>query len=206
MSDFKRFNKYMVFKRKDLWVLSQEQRTQLGEISRAVRQYRAGRGKGDMECVVVEHDWPMYEATWAAIEAYVNSLSPDPQEAAIKDTIAKIELGDTLTKVVSSSLTTDPTDPELGHGADTAPVPQNKKYLVLSEAERKKGFIRPYRDAYMHSACGAVTTMGRALSETYAREPKFYGSTYCCNCAMHRPVSEFHWYEMDGTVGPVVGT
>lgn len=105
-----------------------------------------------------------------------------------------------------SILTEDPNDPDLGHGADSTPTPQNKKYLVLSEAERAKGFTRPYRDAYHHSTCGTITTMGRGLSETYAREPKFYGSTYCVHCGMHRPVGEFRWYEMDGSIGPVVGS
>lgn len=41
--------------------------------------------------------------------------------------------------------------------------------------------------------CGSVTTMGRALSETYARDPGFYGATFCCNCNRHLPVSEFVW-------------
>lgn len=94
-------------------------------------------------------------------------------------------------------LTTDPDDPRLGHGSDSVPVPQSEVYLVLSEEERAKGFVRPYRDAYKHRTCGSVTIMGRALSETYARNPHFYGSTYCCTCAMHRPVDEFTW-EADG--------
>lgn len=110
---------------------------------------------------------------------------------------------------VSDRLTTDPSDPRLTRGNDDKPVPQAEVYLVLSEEERGKGFVRPYRDAYIHDAgdapCGTVTTMGRALSETYARDPKFYGGTYCVRCQMHRPVGEFHWYEMDGRVGPVVG-
>jgi hypothetical protein len=103
------------------------------------------------------------------------------------------------------SLTTDPNDPRLTRGVDKSPVPQAPVYLILSDAERAKGFVRPYRDAYKHRTCGTVTTMGRSLSETYARDPKFYGSTYCCQCQMHRPVSEFNWYEMDGSVGPTVG-
>ena len=49
------------------------------------------------------------------------------------------------------SLTTDPNDPDIkGGSADTEPVPQNKKYLVLPEAERAKGFVRPLRDTYVH--------------------------------------------------------
>lgn len=90
-------------------------------------------------------------------------------------------------------LTTDPRDPRLGHGSNTEPVPQNEVYLVLSEEERAKGWVRPYRDAYRHDTCGGVTTMGRALSETYARDPSFHGATYCVRCQKHRPVSEFTW-------------
>lgn len=41
--------------------------------------------------------------------------------------------------------------------------------------------------------CGAVTTMGRALSETYARDPKFYGATFCVNCNAHYLVDQFVW-------------
>lgn len=98
-----------------------------------------------------------------------------------------------------SDLVTDPSDPRLGHGFDPierGPVPQNKAYLVLSEEERAKGFVRPVRTAYLHKACGTVTTMSKPLAETYARQPTFYGSTYCCACRLHRPLSEFTW---DGT-------
>ncbi len=98
-------------------------------------------------------------------------------------------------------LTTDPNDPRLGHGVDEAPRPQEGVYLVLSEEERSKGFVRPYRDSYIHATCGTETIMGRALSETYARNPKFYGATYCVHCQMHRPVSEFHWTADDEVVG-----
>ena len=99
-------------------------------------------------------------------------------------------------------LTTDPNHPDLGRGVDSQPVDQNKTYLVLSEEERAKGFIRPVRKSYVHKTCGSVTTMGSALAETYARQPDFYGSTYCCVCRMHKPVEEFVW---DGT-NVVVGT
>ena len=154
-----------------------------------------------------------------------------------------------LTKVapLGTSHTTDPNDPALGHGADIAPVSQHEKYLVLSEDERAKGFVRPVRTSYMHigrpgprfalqeltaeqrerygdkyvkyeqypegedaigrywtqqqldtvdKGCGAITTMGLAIAETYAANPSFYGSTYCCSCRMHKPVGqdgEFVW-------------
>ncbi len=47
------------------------------------------------------------------------------------------------------SLTTDPHDPKLKEGQKN-PTGQHSVYLVLSEEERAKGFVRPYRDAYVH--------------------------------------------------------
>lgn len=99
------------------------------------------------------------------------------------------------------SLTTDPNDKELGYGVDKEPIDQHKKYLVLSEEERAKGFVRPVRRTYVHDKCKVATSMGVALAETYAREPKFYGSTYCISCRMHLPVAEFKWDD-----GEVVGS
>jgi hypothetical protein len=96
------------------------------------------------------------------------------------------------------SLTSDPHDPDLH---TTLPNGQMKAYLVLSEEERAKGFVRPVRTAYLHTKCGCVTTMGMALSETYARDPAFYGSTYCVKCGTHSPVAEFRWDEDGQTVG-----
>lgn len=106
-------------------------------------------------------------------------------------------------KIPLVGLTTDPADPRLGHGVDRAPTMQHAVYLVLSEEERAKGFTRPLRRKYKHvtgeHACGVVTTMGLALCETYARDPKFYGATYCVGCGKHLAVSEFIWDE-DGVV------
>lgn len=65
------------------------------------------------------------------------------------------------------------------------PDGQQEKYLVLSEEERAKGFVRPVRRTYKHLACGTTTTMGQALAETYARDPKFYSGTFCCTCRNH---------------------
>lgn len=48
--------------------------------------------------------------------------------------------------------------------------------------------------------CGSSTTMGPALAETYAVNPKFYGSTFCCGCNIHIPVEQFVW-EDDTIVG-----
>lgn len=148
----------------------------------------------------------------------------------------------------SASLTTDPGDPRLTHGVDPKPVEQAQVYLVLSEEERARGFVRPVRRGYVHvgppgpqfpvrdltsdetvrwpdylkfedyprghrgsasgrfwtqaqlaqvgKGCKSLTTMGQALAETWARDPKFYGATYCCHCSKHLAVEEFVW---DGT-------
>lgn len=100
-------------------------------------------------------------------------------------------------------LTDDPGDPRLTHGPDSAPTDQAEVYLVLSDADRAQGYVRPVRTSYRHDVpgCGAVTTMARPIAETYARDPAFYGATYCCACRMHRPVGptgEFVW-DADGT-------
>ncbi len=146
-------------------------------------------------------------------------------------------------------VTTNPDDPRLGHGVDEHPTQQNEVYLVLSDEERAKGFVRPVRHAYRHTGlqvfnvfrdltdeeqdtfgdhfakfevypenakgpgrfwtqdeldrlnagCNTVTSMNQAIAETYARNPTFYGSTWCMECRKHLPVAEFVWVE-DGTV------
>lgn len=151
-----------------------------------------------------------------------------------------------------SGVTSDPTDPRLGRGIDKKPVQQHEVYLVLSDEERAKGFVRPVRRSYLHvgiagpkyplrdltaeeleqhaahgyakyevypagespvvgrywtqaqldsvgKGCGTLTTMGQALAETYAREPGFYGATYCCGCGMHLKVGEDGEFVWDGT-------
>jgi len=99
------------------------------------------------------------------------------------------------------SLTTDPTNPDLGYGGNEKPVPQNKVYLVLSDEEKAKGFIRPVRELYLHTVCRTTTRMHISIAETYARDPKFYGYTYCISCKKHLPVSEFVWEGTDELVG-----
>lgn len=88
-------------------------------------------------------------------------------------------------------ITSDPSDPRLTRGADDEPTEQAPVYLVLSDAERARGFVRPLRTSYVHEFCGVVTTMNVAIAETYAREPHFYGATFCVHCSTHRPVGEF---------------
>lgn len=99
-------------------------------------------------------------------------------------------------------VTDDPNHPYL---REPGPDGQHWFYLVLSDEERAKGFVRPLRHAYVHDTCGAVTHMGTAIAETYARDPQFYGRTYCVACKDHFPVGEdgeFHW---DGPYDAVTG-
>lgn len=128
----------------------------------------------------------------------------------------------------------------------------HKDYWVLPEEDRKKGWVRPFRNTYLHvgirpvyatrdlsikehqdydqfgyvayepyprnpdkggslgkywtakdlkSGCQGKTSMGRALAETYARDPKYYGSTFCCHCRTHHKVEEFVWVGTDERVG-----
>jgi hypothetical protein len=86
-------------------------------------------------------------------------------------------------------LTTDRNDPGL---REIKPDGQQEAYLVLSEEERRKGFVRPVRYRYKHLKCGGVTTMGAALSETYAARPKFYGGTMCVHCGTHFHLQRFN--------------
>lgn len=83
------------------------------------------------------------------------------------------------------------------------PDGQQKDYVVLCEEERRKGFVRPVRRSYVHTRCGTVTTMGLALAETYARDPNFYGATFCAGCGAHFRVGEDGEFTWDGTTEKV---
>lgn len=102
---------------------------------------------------------------------------------------------------VVSALTSDPTNPALNVPRNPEGSGQNNVYLVLSDAELSKGFVRPYRSSYRHLVCGSVTTMGIKVAETYAADPKFYGSTFCDKCGNHFPVQFFSWTEDNQIVG-----
>lgn len=78
---------------------------------------------------------------------------------------------------------------------------QQKGYVVLSEEERAKGFVRPYREKYVHKVCGVETKMSASIAETYARDPSFYGGTFCVGCRTHFPLDQFVWSGTDEQVG-----
>ena len=124
-------------------------------------------------------------------------------EQAKRESAAAIPVDRSLIQLASGGPVTE------GHREIDATSGQQKAYVVLTAHERAKGFVRPVRDAYRHSNCGAITTMSRAIAETYARDPGFYSGTFCTTCRSHFPVGdhgEFTWYEDDGSEGPKVGT
>lgn len=52
--------------------------------------------------------------------------------------------------------------------------------------------------------CGVKTGMPNSIAETYAREPGYYGSTFCCGCNKYLPVGadgEFVWSGTNERVG-----
>jgi len=105
----------------------------------------------------------------------------------------------------SSQVLTDGSPVTPDHTEITASGMQ-KAYVVLSDAERAKGFVRPVRRSYRHTKCGGVTSMGQKIAETYARDPKFYGGTFCCNCGAHfdlviKGEPQFTWIDDDSAVG-----
>lgn len=78
-----------------------------------------------------------------------------------------------------------------------------KGYVVLSDEERAKGFMRPVRRSYRHLKCNNVTTMHQSIAETYARNPAFYSGTFCVACGAHFPVGETGEFVWEGTVEKV---
>lgn len=92
----------------------------------------------------------------------------------------------------------EPTEPM------SSPVPnmdkkadgQHVDHWVLPKEERAKGYIRPVRLVYIHEKCGGETRMPQGCAETYARQPSYYSSTFCCTCGEYFPVGadgEFVW-------------
>ena len=158
------------------------------------------------------------------------------------------------------SLTTDRNNPGLNKVKENG---QQEAYIILSDEERAKGFVRPVRQSYVHigralshfmginriltnderaqypnknyvavmtvmvnedgsfkggayvtqeeidawkagirvGGCGESTKMATAIAETYARNPKFYGATFCVCCGKHLPVGEFVWEGTNEEVG-----
>jgi hypothetical protein len=80
MSDFNREDRYFVFKRSDV---PPSALAMMEHMRRTADLIRATKGKPSLVCVVVESDWPEYEATWKMIEDRVTGKpSPQAQMAA----------------------------------------------------------------------------------------------------------------------------
>jgi len=94
----------------------------------------------------------------------------------------------------------DPNDPK---HRETLPNGQQKDYIVLSADERARGFVRPVRTKYTHVTCGTVTRMSQAIAETYARDPTFYGGTFCVACGQHFPLVKYGKDPDDPNAEPV---
>ncbi len=96
---------------------------------------------------------------------------------------------------MSDQMLTDgsPVPADRSHTQINPATGQQRGYIVLTPEERAKGWVKPYRDSYIHEKCGVLTCMGRALSETYARDPYFYSGTFCVGCSAHFPLDQFHW-------------
>lgn len=113
---------------------------------------------------------------------------------------------------LKASATTDGQPPRPGYENAGAPAPinpstgQHEAYWVLSAEERAKGFVRPVRTTYVHLKCGCQTRMGLAIAETYARDPKYYGCTFCVRCQGHFPVGEEGEFTWNDGSGQKVGT
>lgn len=71
-----RENRYLVVKRKDICsYLTKAEESQLALLTEKVAKGRKLDGKQDLNCVVVESDWPEFEPVWKMIENRVKALS-----------------------------------------------------------------------------------------------------------------------------------
>lgn len=75
-------------------------------------------------------------------------------------------------------------------------------YIAFEEYVPPQGSVvgRFWTEAQLKTGCGQRTSMSDSIAETYARDPKFYGSTFCSYCRVHKPVGEFVWVNAEGRV------
>ena len=101
--------------------------------------------------------------------------------------------------LVRDTQTGAPTEEKLADG-------QFADHYVLCAEDLAKGYVEPYRESYIHETCGGLTTMPRACSETYAVQPDYYGSTFCCTCGGYFPVGANGQFVWDTKDNQKVGT
>jgi hypothetical protein len=78
---------------------------------------------------------------------------------------------------------------------------------VAYEAYPEGGALtgRYWTQKQLDSGCGgSITSMPRPIAETIARQPDFYGGTFCCRCGDYFPIGEageFVWLDDESRVG-----
>lgn len=80
------------------------------------------------------------------------------------------------------------------------PDGQYERHPEIPQEERRD-LKRPVRRSYKHLKCGGVTTMPQGIAETYAKNPTFYGSTFCATCGDYFRVGDqglFVWVGENG--------
>jgi hypothetical protein len=89
----------------------------------------------------------------------------------------------------------DLTDEERESYGDTGYL----KYELYPEGYRGSSVGRFWTQAQLDKGgkgCGELTTMPGSCAATYAVQPEYYGSTFCCGCGAYFPVGqdgEFVW-------------
>ena len=96
-----------------------------------------------------------------------------------------------------TDITTDPNDPRLTHGNDDVPVPQAEAYLVLSEEEREKGFVRRYRDTYVHVGNKPKRPLRELTEEERTRYGSFHYVAFESYSESESPVTGRFWTQAD---------
>lgn len=95
----------------------------------------------------------------------------------------------------------DPTPEEEArwNDAGTSPADRIVKYEEYPESERPalgKIWSQADLDKVAKGGCGQLTRMPGSCAATYAAQPGYYGSTFCCGCGAYFPVGrdgEFVW-------------
>lgn len=95
LKPFEREQRYVVFKLADMRrFLTFDEIQAIHVAAMKLAAYRHQAGKPDLECVVVESDWPEYEPTWQAIEARTSgalTTSQPAQAGEVDERVAFIE-------------------------------------------------------------------------------------------------------------------
>ena len=76
----KREDRYLVFKRTDIQrYLNPTAQKTLSEIEKTITGVRRGQRREELQCVVVEKDWPEYEHVWELIRLRVEKATIPPE-------------------------------------------------------------------------------------------------------------------------------